>query len=131
MKRPVMVMRAPMAPSQVIFSPRVKNAKIIVTTGIRYKPQVTLTVPNILQALFQALKQKPLAIIPRKQRLNQLSGFENRRALVAFSSVTSIDSRSPVKRDKHGIKAPADCRKKCKQVTLWIKLQFGFAIKAD
>ena len=90
-----MVMRAPMAPSQVIFSPRVKNAKIIVTTGIRYKPQVTLTVPNILQALFQALKQKPLAIIPRKQRLNQLSGFEKRLAFAALLSVTNIDSLKP------------------------------------
>ena len=61
-------MTVPKAPIQVIFSPRIKKAKMIVTTGIRYNPFVIFTVPRMLQALFQEVKQNPLAISPKNKR---------------------------------------------------------------
>jgi len=72
---PVIVKIAPRRPIKEIFSCRVKNAKIIVTTGIKYIPKEIFTVPTNLQALFQALKQNPLANNPKIKDFQHLKSF--------------------------------------------------------
>ena len=47
--------------------------------------QLTFTVPAILQALFHAAKQNPLAIIPRKRRQIIFIGFEKRFVFLKIS----------------------------------------------
>jgi len=74
---PVIVKIAPRRPIKEIFSCRVKNAKIIVTTGIKYIPKEIFTVPTNLQALFQALKQNPLANNPKNKRFPTFKKFLN------------------------------------------------------
>ncbi len=67
------------------------------TTGIKYNPVVTFTVPIILQALFQAEKQNAEAATPRNKKLNQLTGFENLIRFVDKEKSVKKSSRLTVK----------------------------------
>lgn len=77
-----------MPPIKVIFSFRKIAAKKIVTTGIRYNPVEIFTVPKIVQALFQATKQTPLAKIPKNPSKIQLNKDENRTMFKSFDNST-------------------------------------------
>lgn len=83
---PTIVIAVPAAPSKVNCSPSTKKAKIKVTIGIKYKPQLTFTVPIMSHALLQVVKQRPLAKTPKKIMLAQFRILEKRAAFTLGST---------------------------------------------
>lgn len=90
--KPQIVHAMPANPIGVIFSLSMKNAKIVVTTGMRYSATVMRTVPKMRHAFAHAEKQNVDAPSPRKSKLVQLSSLEKRAAFAATSSDTAKES---------------------------------------
>ena len=86
--KPIIVNAEPIAPISVSCSCKKMNANTIVITGIRKSPVVIFTVPRIVHALFQAIKQTALAKIPKKPNNNQLKMEEKRATFNDLESST-------------------------------------------